>query len=346
MTDKNSGLLQKALRLSETGSPQPAEKRRGSVFVQHARLVDRDTDTPGAVLICGGKIAEVYTGDNLAAAEKAAQAARAAGIPVVDAQGKILTPAFTDLHAHFRDPGFPEKETLESGSRAAVAGGYTAAVLMANTDPVISSAGAAADIVRRAAQYGRLRVFQAVSLTAGFNGTDVSPLSVLQPQDVPLVSEDGRDVEQAAVMLDAMQACAAAGLMVSCHSEEASLGVRANRMRQAGDFRAAERLFRLAEEINTERNLLLAEEGQFKSRRFKGENVIVTYQGREAKEQFFYRKGAFYPYAAKSVVALNTGDLAYEEYAPLDAEGTEEVPHVVVYKDGNVTLDMTLISLR
>ena len=93
-------------------------------------------------------------------------------------------------------------------------------------------------------------------------------------------------------------------------------------------------------------NLLLAEEGQFKSRRFKGENVIVTYQGREAKEQFFYRKGAFYPYAAKSVVALNTGDLAYEEYAPLDAEGTEEVPHVVVYKDGNVTLDMTLISLR
>ncbi|MBO8449846.1 MAG: dihydroorotase [Spirochaetes bacterium] len=260
MTDKNSGLLQKALRLSETGSPQPAEKRRGSVFVQHARLVDRDTDTPGAVLICGGKIAEVYTGDNLAAAEKAAQAARAAGIPVVDAQGKILTPAFTDLHAHFRDPGFPEKETLESGSRAAVAGGYTAAVLMANTDPVISSAGAAADVVRRAAQYGRLRVFQAVSLTAGFNGTDVSPLSVLQPQDVPLASEDGRDVEQAAVMLDAMQACAAAGLMVSCHSEEASLGVRANRMRQAGDFRAAERLFRLAEEINTERNLLLAEE--------------------------------------------------------------------------------------
>ena len=93
-------------------------------------------------------------------------------------------------------------------------------------------------------------------------------------------------------------------------------------------------------------NLLLAEEGQFKSRRFKGDNVIVTYQGREAKEQFFYRKGEFYPYAAKSVVALNTGDLAYEEYAPFDAEGTAEVPHVVVYKDGNVTLDMTLISLR
>ncbi len=93
-------------------------------------------------------------------------------------------------------------------------------------------------------------------------------------------------------------------------------------------------------------NLLLAEEGVFQNRRIKGENVILTYKGREAKEKFFYRKGEFYPYAAQTIVTLNTGDLSYEEYAPFDADGTENIPHMLVYKDGNVTLDMTLISLR
>ncbi len=93
-------------------------------------------------------------------------------------------------------------------------------------------------------------------------------------------------------------------------------------------------------------NLLVSDSGIFQSRRFKGEEVILTYKGREAKEKFFYRKGEFYPYAAQSIVTLNTGDLSYEEYAPFGADGKEIVPHVLIYKDGNVTLDMTLISVR
>lgn len=93
-------------------------------------------------------------------------------------------------------------------------------------------------------------------------------------------------------------------------------------------------------------NLLVSDEGLFQGRRFKGQDVILTYKGREAKEKFFYRQGEWYPYAAQTIVTLNTGDLTYGEYAPFGAEGTEEVPHVLVYKDGNVTLDMTLISLR
>ncbi len=93
-------------------------------------------------------------------------------------------------------------------------------------------------------------------------------------------------------------------------------------------------------------NLLLAEPGLYQSRRFKDESVIISYQGKEAKTKFSYHKGEFYPYAAQSVTLLNTGNLSYEEYAPFDADGTEAVPHVLIYKDGGVTLDMTLISLR
>lgn len=93
-------------------------------------------------------------------------------------------------------------------------------------------------------------------------------------------------------------------------------------------------------------DLLVSDPGVYQSRRIKDGKVIITYQGRENKERLLYREGEPYPYAAQSVTLLNTADLAYDEYAPFDADGTAAVPHVLVYRDGNVTMDMTLISLR
>ena len=93
-------------------------------------------------------------------------------------------------------------------------------------------------------------------------------------------------------------------------------------------------------------NLLVSDAGRYQSRRIKKDGVTITYQGQDAKEKFFYHPGEFYPYAAQTVTVLNTADLSYTEYAPFDASGDEEVPHVLVYKDGNITLDLTLISLR
>lgn len=93
-------------------------------------------------------------------------------------------------------------------------------------------------------------------------------------------------------------------------------------------------------------NLLLSDAGSFQKRRVKDGETTLTYQGRNAKERFLYREGEFYPYAAQSVTVLNTADLFYDEYALLDDIGEVSVPHVLVYKDGNITLDLTLISLR
>lgn len=93
-------------------------------------------------------------------------------------------------------------------------------------------------------------------------------------------------------------------------------------------------------------NLLLADAGTFQKRRVKDGETTLTYQGRNAKERFLYREGEIYPYAAQSVTMLNTADLFYDEYALLDEAGEVSVPHVLVYKDGNITLDLTLISLR
>ncbi len=93
-------------------------------------------------------------------------------------------------------------------------------------------------------------------------------------------------------------------------------------------------------------NLLVADPGLYRSRRIKPQEVTISYQGTDAKTKYFYHQGEFYPYAAQTVTLLNTADLSYNEYAPFDADGTENVPHLLVYKDGNITLDLTLISLR
>ena len=93
-------------------------------------------------------------------------------------------------------------------------------------------------------------------------------------------------------------------------------------------------------------NLILSDAGAFQKRRVKDGETTLTYQGRNAKERFLYREGEIYPYAAQSVTVLNTADLFYDEYALLDDAGEVSVPHVLVYKDGNITLDLTLISLR
>ncbi|MGN0024425.1 MAG: hypothetical protein ACI351_03225 [Candidatus Avelusimicrobium sp.] len=93
-------------------------------------------------------------------------------------------------------------------------------------------------------------------------------------------------------------------------------------------------------------NVLVSDVGVYKSRRIKDGKTTVTYQGKDVKTRLLYTLGAAYPYAAQSVTLLNTGELFYNEYAPADAQGEVQIPHALTYKDGNITLDMTLISVR
>lgn len=262
---------------------------QGTLFT-NARLVDRDIDCPGSVMVRDGLIEAVFLGDS------AALQSGSGAINIVDLGGKVLMPAFVDLHAHFRDPGQEYKEDLESASRAAAAGGYGTVVLMANTNPVISDSDAAVRVRERSAAIGLVDAFQAVSLTRDFNGSDTSALASLDPAHVPVATEDGREVASAAVMLEAMRTCAVTGVIVSCHCEDPALAASARPFREAAlradaesgfpafadrgrrgssDFSGsgdsvpqavrknlaeAERLLRLAEDTMTVRNLTLAAE--------------------------------------------------------------------------------------
>ena len=93
-------------------------------------------------------------------------------------------------------------------------------------------------------------------------------------------------------------------------------------------------------------NLLLLEPGNYKSYSSTKTQVTVTYKGKDATVRLLYAPGALYPFAAKTITLLNTADLTYADYAPADTEGDLQVPHQLVYKDGNITLDMQLVRLR
>lgn len=93
-------------------------------------------------------------------------------------------------------------------------------------------------------------------------------------------------------------------------------------------------------------NLLLLDPGEYKNYAASKTQSTITYKGKAATVRLFYAPGATYPFAAKTITMLNTADLTYADYAPAVAEGALQVPHQLVYKDGNITLDMQLISLR
>lgn len=250
------------------------------LFIANARLVDAGRDSPGAVFVREGRIIAVYEGDEaermrdeLDGVSVGCGRGPGPGLPeVFDARGLALMPSFIDLHAHFRDPGMTQKEDIRTASRAACAGGYGTVVPMANTDPVISTIEAARAVNARVREIGLVDSFQAVSLTRDFGGLDVSALATLDVREIPVASEDGRDVAAIEVMRRAMTTCAKTGVVVSCHCEDPALAARAKPQRAdalaalregreadaRASFAAAEAILREAEDSMTERNLGLA----------------------------------------------------------------------------------------
>jgi len=148
-----------------------------------------------------------------------------ADCPVLDAAGLTALPAFIDLHAHFRDPGYTHKEDVRTGCAAAVAGGYTTVNLRANTAPVTSTLTQARDIVRRAAETGLCDVYQSVSLTRDFGGDDLSLLDSLADDPgceiVKFISEDGHGVARGDVLYHGLKKCRALGRTLLIHAEDA-----------------------------------------------------------------------------------------------------------------------------
>jgi len=140
-----------------------------------------------------------------------------------DATGLILSPGWLDLHAHLRDPGFPEKETLVSGAASAAFGGFTHVVAMANTMPVTDQADRLRELVARAADLP-IRVSVVGAVTLGLDGRDLTDAMALKAAGAVALSDDGRHLMGGDTLARALRAAARAGLPVLIHAQAEHLG--------------------------------------------------------------------------------------------------------------------------
>ena len=188
-----------------------------SLLVNNARLLDptQDCDGPGSLLVVDGCVA--------AFGPAAGADPRAAGAEVLDAGGKLLCPGLIDLHVHFREPGQTAKETIETGSRAAVAGGFTSVCAMANTKPVNDSVAITEMMLTRASKAGLCRYFPLGTVTKGAAGEELTDFGTLKAAGCVAFSDDGLPVMSAAIMRRALEYTAWLDLPVVAHEEELSL---------------------------------------------------------------------------------------------------------------------------
>jgi len=129
----------------------------------------------------------------------------ASGATILDASGRVVVPGLIDMHVHLREPGFEHKETIESGTAAAAAGGFTAVVAMANTSPVNDTAAVTEYVLRRSAEVGKATVFPVGAITKGLEGKCLSEIGELVNAGVVAVSDDGHPVENPLLMRRAME---------------------------------------------------------------------------------------------------------------------------------------------
>jgi dihydroorotase len=145
------------------------------------------------------------------------------GIQKIDAAGLIVVPGLIDMHCHLREPGFEYKETVASGCAAAVKGGITSVMCMANTDPVNDCASVTAHILDKAAQAGLARVYPIGAITKGMQGESLAEMGELAQSGCVAVSDDGRPVHSGGIMRRAIEYAAVFGLLVIDHAEDLSI---------------------------------------------------------------------------------------------------------------------------
>lgn len=142
---------------------------------------------------------------------------------VVDARGCYVMPGFIDLHVHFRDPGLEHKETIETGSMAAAAGGYTTVFAMPNTKPVADNADVVNYVHNKAKAVGITNVSQVGAITKGQSGAELADIEEMAKAGIITISEDGKSVMNSQLYREAMEIAARLGLTVLAHCEDINL---------------------------------------------------------------------------------------------------------------------------
>ncbi len=186
----------------------------GTVFIEGGRVIDPASGTDGVrtVVIREGVVAEV-----------AERVERPREARAVDARGRWVTPGFVDLHVHLREPGQEYKETVATGARAALAGGFTAVCAMPNTAPPNDNASVTELVLSRAAAAGLARVYPVGCISKAQKGEELAEYGELRAAGCVAVSDDGKPVMSPGLMRRALEYAKAFGLPVAVHAEDLGL---------------------------------------------------------------------------------------------------------------------------
>ena len=220
------------------------------LLIKNGRVIDPApaTDMLADILIRDGVIAAV--GADL----------DAPGAEIFDATGLIVSPGFIDMHVHLREPGFEHAETIETGARAAAAGGFTSICCMPNTLPVNDNATVTSYIIERARKLAVTNVFPIGAITKNSAGEELSAIGSMKAAGVVAISDDGRPVMNARVMRRAMEFARSFDLPVIDHCEDLNLSA-------GGDMHEGYESVRLglrgipasSEDVMVARDILLAQ---------------------------------------------------------------------------------------
>jgi dihydroorotase len=220
------------------------------LLIKNGRVIDPAAGLDGVadVLVDDGRIVAVRPG------------LFAPDADLFDAAGMIVAPGFIDMHVHLREPGIEHAETIETGSRAAAAGGFTSICSMPNTLPVNDNATVTSYIVERARKYAVTNVYPMGAITKDSAGEQLSAIGSMKNAGIVAISDDGKPVMNARVMRRAMEFARSFDLPVIDHCEDLNLSA-------GGDMHEGDRSVRLglrgipasSEDVMVARDILLAD---------------------------------------------------------------------------------------
>ena len=190
------------------------------LLIQNGRVLDPASKTDAAmdVLLDGEVIREVGAPGKFSSPEDA---------QVLDATGLIIAPGFIDMHVHLREPGQESSETIETGTKSAARGGFTAVCCMPNTKPVHDNASITRFIVDKARTVGSTRVWPIGAASVGSQGEAIAEIAAMKEAGIVAVSDDGKPIATAKLARQVLDYCASLDLPVIEHSEDISLAAGA-----------------------------------------------------------------------------------------------------------------------
>jgi dihydroorotase len=213
------------------------------ILVKGGRIVDPSQGLDGVhdLLVDGRKIRKIY---------RRGRAPKAVN-KTVDAKGKYVLPGLVDMHVHLREPGFEHKETIRSGTRAAVRGGFTSVCAMPNTAPVNDNAGITEYILQKAKMQGACTVFPIGAITKGQRGEELAEMGMMKEEGCVAFSDDGMPVMSSSLMRLALEYSKAFDVPIISHCEDLYLseggmmneGVISHTLGLQGIPKAAEEIF-------------------------------------------------------------------------------------------------------